>query len=89
MVVHRAAAQQGRSGAGVIELVVLARSVLKVRTNLNTLPLVQFARKILHLRQDLFTVLVQPEYTGTEVHVTVALRVQQVKRVLSSVSYVQ
>ena len=58
---RRAAAQQGRSGAGVIELAVLARSVLKVLTKPKTWHPVQVVLKILHLQQNLITVLVQQE----------------------------
>ena len=61
MEAHRAAAQQGRSGAGVIELAGLARSVLKVLTKLSTWRPVKFALKILVPKQDLITALAQPE----------------------------
>ena len=83
---HRAAVLQGRSGAGVMEQAVLARSVLKVVTNLITWPPVQDALKVLHLQRAQTTVLAQQANTGVKHHVIVALRVQQIKRVLTSVS---
>ena len=87
---HRAAAQQGRSGAGVIELAVLAPPVLKVLTKLNTWPLVQFALKILHLQPDLITVLVLPECSGMKQKqgVTIALKILSAQKVPSIAQHV-
>ena len=74
---HRAAALQGRSGTGVIELAVRVYSVLKVLTKLNTWPPVQVALKIPHLYQAQTTVLAQEECFGMKQKqaVTTALKI--------------
>ena len=60
-----------------IELAVLARSVLKVLTKLNTWRPVKVALKILHLQQDLITVLARQECFGMKQKqaVTIVLKI--------------